>query len=367
MEILPIANTDKVIQKAVEVLESGGLVIFPTETSYGMAADAQNPEAVSNLLEYKQRPAGKAISIAVKSKEMAAQFIEVNETADKIINNFLPGPVTVVSKSLHNIDKRLEAENGTLGIRIPNFKLVLDLIEAYGKPITSTSANVGGGKTPYSVSDILDDLSENKKSLINLILDAGTLPKNPPSTVIDTTTDDLKVYRQGRIDPTQMKVYESQITNSVEETIKFGEDFIHKIQLATHNSKPVTILLNGELGAGKTHFTKGIGKGLGVNQIIKSPTYTYVSEYSIRDSNPQLSTNNSKLYHFDAWRVQSKQDLEALRFYDWFKEGNTIVVEWPSVIMALDENFFKNIQYFYIDFVILDGEKRQIKIYKNNK
>ncbi len=365
MEVVSITNTEEVIRKAENILKAGGLVIFPTETSYGIAADAQNPEAVSKLLKYKQRPPGKAISIAVSSKEMASKYIEINPTAEKIINNFLPGPVTVVSKSLHKVDARLEADNGTLGIRIPNYKLILDLIEAYGKPITATSANAGGARTPYSISDILEGLSENKKALLDLALDGGSLPRNPPSTVIDTTTEDLKVYRQGRIDPTQMSLYTSRITNSVEETIEFAEKFIHDVQLTTRNSQPVTILLSGELGAGKTHFTKGIAKGLGIEQIIKSPTYTYVSEYKIPDdSNSQPITHNSKLYHFDAWRVQSKEDLNALRFYDWFKEGNVIAVEWPSVIMSLDENFFQNIKYFYIDFVILDGEKREIKIYK---
>jgi len=351
MKIVSITNTDEVIRETIKILSKGGLVIFPTETSYGMAADASNKEAVSKLLKYKQRPIGKAISIAVNTKEMASKYIELNPTAEKIIKNFLPGPVTVVSKSLGKVDSRLEAENGTLGIRIPNYKFVLDLIEDYGKPITSTSANVGGGKTPYSINDVLDDLSETKSELIDLVIDAGVLPKNPPSTVIDTTTSDLKIYRQGRIDPTKMNLFEERETNNVEDTIEFGKELIEKV----NNNRPIVILLSGELGAGKTHFTKGIAKGLGIPQVIKSPTYTYVSEYKAGDR---------ILYHFDAWRIQTKEDLEALRFYDWFKPGNTIVVEWPSVIMSLDENFFENLEYFYVDFVILSEESRNIKIFK---
>lgn len=355
MKVVTITNTEEAKSEAIKVLNSGGLLIFPTETAYGMAADATNLEAVTKLLEYKQRPPGKAISIAVLNKEMASQYIDVNSTADKIIQNFLPGPVTVVSKSLHKVDSRLEAENGTLGIRIPNYKFVLDLVKEFGKPITSTSANVGGSKTPYSIKDITDGLSENKSQMIDLAIDAGDLPRNPPSTVIDTTTSDLKIYRQGRIDPTKMVNYKSIVTKNADETIKFAEEFIDHIQNETKND-PVVILLSGELGAGKTHFSKGVAKGLGIQQVVKSPTYTYVSEYKFGEN---------MLYHFDAWRIQSKEDLEALRFYDWFKAGNVIIVEWPSVVMALDENFFENIKYFYADFVILDEETREIKILQN--
>ncbi|MEO6728628.1 MAG: L-threonylcarbamoyladenylate synthase [Candidatus Dojkabacteria bacterium] len=366
MLTVPITNTDEALEKSLKVLKEGGLIIFPTETSYGMAVDASNEDAVSKLLKYKQRPPGKAISIAVNSKDMASQYVEINSTADNIFDKFLPGPVTIVSNSKHIVDSRLEAENGTLGIRIPNYKFVLDLVTAFGKPITSTSANVGGGKTPYSIKDILDGLSENKLELIDLAIDAGDLPRNPPSTVIDTTNEDLKIYRQGRIDPTRMTNYELRISNNVEETIAFAEELIKKIQQETSNQQPITFLLSGELGAGKTHFTKGIAKALGIQQVIKSPTYTYVSEYPIpNNSNHQPLTINQKLFHFDAWRIQTKKDLEALKFYEWFKNSNVIVIEWPSVIMFLDDKFFNELEYFYVDFVILDGDRREIKVFKN--
>lgn len=354
MNILSNLDSEHVIAESIKVLSQGGLLIFPTETSYGIGADATNPDAVSKLLKYKQRPPGKAISIAVNSKDMASKYIEINNSAERIIDTFLPGPVTVVSKSLGSVDKRLESETGTLGIRIPNYKLLLDILSAFGKPITATSANISGGKTPYSIDDITKDLSNSKKELIGLVIDVGELPKNPPSTVIDTTTDDLKIYRQGRINPSQMTNEELRITNNVEETIQFGEELVKRIHV---ESKPTVILLNGELGAGKTHFTKGIAKGLDIEQMIKSPTYNYVSEYKV---------DNKYLFHFDSWRIQNKEDLNALDFHGWFKPGNTVVIEWPSVAMSLDEKFFDNLQYYYVDFIILDENKREIRVYKKN-
>ena len=277
MKTIHLENSN-ILEEAVQVLKDGGLVIFPSETCYGVAVDATNHNAVLKLLEYKKRPEGKAISIAVSSKAMAQEFVELNQNAEQLYDQFLPGAVTIVSKSKAKVDSLLESEARTLGVRIPNYKFLIELISTFGKPISATSANSSGKKTPYTISDILENISEKQESLIDLIVDAGELPHNPPTTVIDTTTEDLKVYRAGRVDPTKVKDFEVIHTNSPEETISSGEEFI-KSKIKDGLKNPLLILLNGELGAGKTQFTKGIAKGLGINQIIKSPTYNYVNEY----------------------------------------------------------------------------------------
>lgn len=341
----------ELVEKVISVLNSGGLVIFPTETSYGVGVDATNSNAVTRLLTYKKRPEGKAISIAVANQEIAKEYVDINSNAQNFYNNFLPGPVTVISNSQHKVDFRLESETGTLGVRIPNYKLMLDILEEFNKPITATSANTSGGRTPYSIDDILENLSEKNKELIDLIIDAGELPKNPPSTVIDTTSNDLTILRAGRIDPLKTKLLNTISTQSVEETIKVGKNIAKEYY---SESSPLLILLNGELGAGKTHLTKGIAKHLGIEQVIKSPTYNYVNEYKF---------NNHKLYHMDAWKIQSKEDLSSLEFYKWFEKGNVIVIEWPSVVMNLDIDFFEKISYLYIDFINHNVDTRQLKLY----
>jgi len=354
MEKLDIKNLN-LIEKVVKVLETGGLIIFPTETSYGVGVDATNSDAVTKLLNYKKRPEGKAISIAVSNQNMAEQFVEINVTAQNFYKNFLPGPVTVISKSKHKTDLRLESENGTLGIRIPNYSLIIDVLKKFNKPISATSANISGGKTPYSIEDILDNIPEKNKNLIDLIIDAGELPKNPPSTVIDTTTNDLTILRVGRIDPLKTKLIDTLSSNSEEDTIAIGHNLVKDYY---NKFSPLVILLNGELGAGKTHLTKGVALQLGIKQIIKSPTYNYVNEYSFGIQN--------KLYHVDAWKIQSKHDLDLLGFYEWFRAGNIIVIEWPSVIMNLDESFFNKFDYLYIEFTNTDYNQRDIKIFKVN-
>lgn len=353
------SNKESVMSEALAVLHSGGILVYPTETCYGVGVDATNSKAVTKVLDYKERPSGKAISIGVVSRAMASNYVYINSSAEKLYQNFLPGPVTIVSKSLNKIDRRLESENGTLGVRIPNYKFLLELIANFGKPITTTSANPSGKKTPYSIKDLLDNLSKKQQNLIDLIIDAGDLPHNPSSTVIDTTTEELTVYRKGRIDPTRVKTQLVKTSTNVDETIALGEEFIREHSIEMEES-PMLILLNGELGAGKTHFTKGVANALKIKQVIKSPTYIYVNEYHYDLPEKNL---RGKLYHFDAWRIQSFEDLSALGFKSWFQPGNVIVVEWPSVLMLLDEKFFERLNYYYIDFLIDSEQQRTLRLY----
>lgn len=270
MQIIHI--TDKrVIEKAVKILHRGGILIYPTETCYGVGVDATNPQAVTKVLKYKKRPQGKAISIGCSDIKMSKEYVLLNQTAKNIYKNFLPGPVTVILKSKRKVDPRLESERQTLGIRIPDYDILLEILKAFGKPITTTSANSNGKKTPYSIDDILQNISKKQSKLIDTIIDAGELPKNPPSTVIDTTTEELKTYRSGVFDPSVKLISEFEST-SEEETIFQGEEFIKKT-LSENTDKAIVVLLKGDLGAGKTYFTKGIAKGLKIDKIIKSPTF----------------------------------------------------------------------------------------------
>jgi L-threonylcarbamoyladenylate synthase len=139
MKIVPVS--DNCVNEAVNTLKDGGLVVYPTETVYGIGVDATNPEAVRNLTEYKNRPFGKPYSIAVTDQKMAEEYVELNSTGKNLYQEFLPGPLTVISKGKHKVAPGVESEEGTLGIRIPDYKLVFDIITKFGKPITSTSAN----------------------------------------------------------------------------------------------------------------------------------------------------------------------------------------------------------------------------------
>jgi len=267
---------EEILKKTLEVLNSGGLFVYPTETCYGIGADATNEKAIQKLLSYKTRREGKPFSVVMAKKEMARKYVELNDMAENIYDNYLPGPVTVVSKSLGGVVKAVESESGTLGIRVPDFDLILEISKKFKKPFTATSANMSYDPKPYSIENLLKNLPEKKKNLIDLILDAGELEKNEVSTVVDTTLNTMNVLREGKFNfeksLKEKNLILSAKTKNEFETISFGTTAMLKY-MDDIQKKCVVFLLCGELGSGKTQFAKGIAKQLKIQKNIKSPTY----------------------------------------------------------------------------------------------
>lgn len=305
------------VKKAVDVLQNGGLVIYPTETVYGIGADATNPDAIKKLTEYKNRPFGKPYSIAVTDLDMASRYVGLNNTARDLYERFLPGPLTIISKGKHNVAPGVESENGTLGVRIPDFKLVTDIVKVLKYPITSTSANASYKKRPYKIDDILENISDKQKNLVDLIIDAGELPKNEPSTVIDTTLDDLVTLRQGEIKfSDKNEIY----SRNEESTQNLAKEVWQKYE--SHLGKrSIVFALEGPMGAGKTQFTKGLAKAMGIDTLVTSPTFNIENEYD---------DGNKKLYHFDAWRLEDGEEIRELGFEDLIKNKSVISIEWAE-------------------------------------
>ena len=308
-----------VIAETVAVLKAGGLVVYPTETTYGLGVDATNPVAVNKLLKYKSRRQGKPLSIAVSNPQMAEKFVAINHQAQAIYSSLLPGPVTIVSKGLGKVAPGVESEFGSLGVRWSSFPLVTNILEAFGQPITATSANASGKARPYSIDRLLDRLSTHQKSLIGLVLDAGKLPKNPPSTVIDTTLSTPVVMRAGG---TKIDVKQNIVTESENETKQLAGKIVLK-HLNDLTNTGLVIGLDGELGTGKTIFAKGVAQFLQINQPITSPTYTYINQYNFSRHQTQ-----GTFYHIDAWKVDQPELTQKLEIESLLKPNNVLVIEW---------------------------------------
>jgi L-threonylcarbamoyladenylate synthase len=319
MKILKLnSNRETVIYEAKKCLEDDGLLIYPTETVYGIGANACSKKAIDKLLKYKGRRQGKPLSIAVTDQEMASKYVDINEQALKFYKNFLPGPFTVISKSKNIVDSRVNSEFGTLGIRIPDYSLIIDIIKSFGQAMTSTSANASGKKRPYKITDILDNLSEQQKSLIDLVIDADELAKNEPSIVIDTTLSTPIALRGSLGDKDGEILY----SNSEEETVDLaGRLMLNHLNQLEKNG--LVFALNGPLGMGKTIFAKGVGKFLGIKEIINSPTYSYINEYDY-----QRLQSKGVFYHVDAWKIDSKEEVALLEIEKLVKENNVVVIEW---------------------------------------
>lgn len=307
------------IKEALSVLKKGGLVVFPCETVYGVAVDSSNESAVKKLNTYKERPMGKPYAIMCSSQKMAEGYVEINPVAQNLYKTFLPGPVTIVSKGRGLVARGIESETGTIGVRIPDYKFTLDLIAEFGRPIVATSANASYQRRPYKIDDILDNISDKQKSLIDLIIDAGELPHNEPSTVIDTTLDDPMVLRQGEI---RLKDKNEILSRSEENTENLGKELWQKYE-GYNGKRSIVFALEGEMGAGKTYFTKGLARAMGISELVTSPTFALENEYGNR---------HEKLFHFDAWRLENSNELTALGFENLIKTKSVISIEWAEKV-----------------------------------
>ncbi|MDD4026580.1 MAG: L-threonylcarbamoyladenylate synthase [Candidatus Shapirobacteria bacterium] len=349
-------NYQKVISETARILKNGGLVVFPSDTVYILAVDPTNQKATEKLLSFKNRWTGKAISVAVFNKKMALEYVELNENGQNIYTNLLPGPFTIVSNGKHKVSLGIEAENGTLGIRIPDNKYIHDLVKIFKKPITATSANLSGRTPNYSIASFLRPLSNKKKKMIDLIVDAGKLPRNKPSTVIDATEAELKILRRGDLITTNSQTL---ISKSEKETGKIAEFLLKK-----YIDKPIIFALTGDLGCGKTVFSRKIGHLLGVKEKITSPTFVIYNEYQIPLSfgHPPLTKGGQKKFlHFDLYRISADYELEEIKFFELFK-NNIACIEWPENMGEKNfEKLKKENKMVTIQFKYLDENTREIR------
>ncbi|WP_292369602.1 L-threonylcarbamoyladenylate synthase [Methanoregula sp. UBA64] len=168
-----------IIERAVTVLSHDGLVIYPTDTLYGLGADAFSIEAIEKVYDAKKRNLAKPISIAVSDIEMLAAVSRIDTSMQEFIERFLPGPVTVVVPAKKIIPDILTGGTRTIGIRIPAHGIARQVIEKFDAPITATSANLSGGKDPQTPDECTVPH--------DLLIDGGRLP-GTPSTVVDLVT-----------------------------------------------------------------------------------------------------------------------------------------------------------------------------------
>ena len=321
MKIIPFSTykTPAGKQEVLMCLKNGGVVVFPSYTVYGLLCDASNAEAVTKLLAFKDRPPGKAVSVFVEELQMMEEYCEVPAEKREMILKMLPGPYTVVLNSKHKLDTRLESETGTLGTRWISFEPVRELIREFGNPVTATSANLGGRSPHYSAKSFLNDLPKKKEEFIDIVVDAGELPHNKPSTVIDFTTTELKILRLGD-SVAKNAVFRTSL--SAEATFDLGRGVIGDA-VVEGDIKRLVIILKGDLGAGKTQFVKGAASYFGIDDVT-SPTFVVYYEYGL-----PKNTNFSKFYHFDLYRFSSADEWRDAGFDDYFGGDGVCLVEWP--------------------------------------
>ncbi len=179
-------NKGKDLKKAADIIKRGGIVIYPTETVYGIAASIFSDEALRRVFEIKKRIPDKPVSIAVSSFKMMDELVYIDGRERRFIEKFLPGPVTVILRKKKAVPDILTLGTELVGIRYPAHKLATGFIEFAGVPVTSTSANISGETPPAKVEEI--------KLNADYIIDGGEC-RGEPSTVVDLVN--LKIVRKG--------------------------------------------------------------------------------------------------------------------------------------------------------------------------
>lgn len=190
-------NLSEIAELGAKILSIGGVVLYPTDTLYGLGVNALNEDALLKLRRVKAREQKKPISVVVKNHEEADKHVELSDEARALMEKHLPGALTLVVPAKAHIPLSVQL-NGALGVRIPDDVVALALAEAFGGPITATSANISGYRTAHSVEDILQDLGRNADA-IDLVIDAGERNSAHPSTVVTLINGVPHILREGRI------------------------------------------------------------------------------------------------------------------------------------------------------------------------
>jgi L-threonylcarbamoyladenylate synthase len=194
---------NKKINEALQVLRSGGTVVFPTETSYGLAADATNEQAVVRLMKIKGR-GSKTLPIIAADLAMAKKCVQLDGLALQLACRFWPGALTMVlnkrteeQKNIRTLSKYC-VQGGQIAVRVSSNQIACELSHRLGKPIVATSANRSDQPDCYSIRAVKSQY-KSQKLQPDYILNAGALPKRKPSTLVKVQDDKIKVLRKGKI------------------------------------------------------------------------------------------------------------------------------------------------------------------------
>lgn len=192
---LKTKNLKEIVKTAVKAIQDGKVIICPTDTVYGLICDATNKKAVAKLFIIKKRAKKKPVPIFVKDIKMAKELAEIDKGKEKFLKKVWPGKTTVILRrkkagiKLYGVDER------TIGLRIPKYKLINQLLSEIKKPITGTSANVSGNPASVKTQEVARQF-KNQKRQPDLIIDGGSLNFSKPSIVVDITNKKPKIIRK---------------------------------------------------------------------------------------------------------------------------------------------------------------------------
>jgi L-threonylcarbamoyladenylate synthase len=191
------------IRKTVQTLRNGGVIVYPTETLYGLGALVSNNKAARRIFQIKGRTHGMSLPILVRDFEMLDEYAAVPVTYKEMLQKLMPGPFMAILSLKKDINRLITGGKGKIGIRISSNKFVKLLMDQLSVPLISTSANISGTENIFDIRDLID-LFENK---VDLIIDSGSISPSKGSTIVDFTVNPPKILREGDISKAKIREY----------------------------------------------------------------------------------------------------------------------------------------------------------------
>ena len=196
IKIDPTHPDPAAIQKVASILHSGGVIAYPTETFYGLGAEACDPKSVEKIFSIKGRNFQNPIPVIIGNRGQLSQWVlHIPLLAEKLMDKVWPGPLTLVFQAAPALPFRLTAGTGKIGIRVSSSRIAAALAGSIVCPLTSTSANLSGSPECITADEVLEQLGNS----VDAIVDGGETPGGKGSTIIDVTCDPIKILRQGAI------------------------------------------------------------------------------------------------------------------------------------------------------------------------
>ena len=295
--IIKDINTDiRFIEEAGKVIRNGGTVAFPTETVYGLGANALDDEAVRKIFIAKGRPQDNPLIIHVSTKEISELVKDVPEVAQKIIDKFWPGPLTVILEKKDIIPNVTSANLNTIGIRMPNSEIALKLIELAERPIAAPSANISGRPSPTEVERCVEDLNGR----VDYIIGGESSDIGVESTIVDCTVNPPLVLRPGGITLEMLKEINPEIELDKALKSKPNDDF-----------KPKAPGMKYKHYAPNAHLKIIKGKNEKTIEIINEIVENYIEKFN----DVAILTTNENLNKFNNGKVislGSENDLKEI-------------------------------------------------------
>ncbi len=204
VKVNPNSINDKIIENAVSFLSRGEIIAFPTDTVYGVGGDIFSEAAINRIYRLKNRPTNKPINALISSEDQLKMIVEsIPAYARSIIKKFWPGPLTIILKKKTEVSDKVTCSLDTIGVRMPNNRVVLEIIKKFEKPLATTSANISGQPSPLTADDVYNNFQES----LPIIIDSQEKALGIESTIVTFASSKPQILRIGAITKEELSLF----------------------------------------------------------------------------------------------------------------------------------------------------------------